>query len=379
MSTITQSNITLSPDQKVAVDTIERWLDTPSYKRGDLVMGGYAGSGKSTVIAYLYPRLKAEGMLFMAPTGKAADILRKKKMEACTVHQAIYIFRGLHERYDGNEVPIFEDRDGWQGGKDPRLLACDEASMVNASMYRDIQSKGVSCLFIGDMGQLAPVGEDPRIMQNAHIKLEKIHRQAEGSYILRMAHSIRQGNSWSRDMVDNKSTFMAKLPTVTAKVSYAIEHGITQSIVSFNKTRHAFNKIYRAKTGKRGALDVGDRIVITHNDWNQMLFNGQLYTVTRVIDELDTYVRIDMKDELGNTRKNVTVQKISLGNPDYKKSERIEEHLECDYAYGITVHKSQGDSFSKTMLVDEVCSNWDMQRVRYTGVTRAVDEIHVVL
>jgi ATP-dependent exoDNAse (exonuclease V) alpha subunit len=194
-----------------------------------------------------------------------------------------------------------------------------------------------------------------------------------------MAHSIRQGNSWSRDMVDNKSTFMTKLPTVTAKVSYAIEHGITQSIVSFNKTRHAFNKIYRAKTGKRGALDVGDRIVITHNDWNQMLFNGQLYTVVRVIDELDTYVRIDMRDELGNTRKNVTVQKISLGNPDYKKSERVEEHLECDYGNAVTCHRMQGDSSLKVMYVDEPCSLWDMSRHRYTGITRAVDQIHIVI
>jgi exodeoxyribonuclease-5 len=378
MSTITQSNITLSPDQKVAVDTIERWLDRPSFRRGDLVFSGNAGTGKSTCIAHLYPRLKAEGMLFMAPTGKAADILRKKSMEAVTVHAAIYYFKGLHELPDGNERPIFEDREEWKG-TDPRLLACDESSMVNYPMYRDITSKGISCLWVGDDFQLPPVGEDPHIMQNAHIKLEKIHRQAEGSYILRMAHAIRQGNSWSRDMVDNKSTFMAKLPTVTAKVGYAIEHGITQSIVSFNKTRHAFNKIYRAKTGKRGALDVGDRIVITHNDWNQMLFNGQLYTVTRVIDELDTYVRIDMRDELGIARKNVTVQKISLGNPDYKKSERIEEHLECDYGNAVTCHRMQGDSSPRVMYVDEPCKLWDMARHRYTGITRAVDEIHIVV
>lgn len=371
--------IALSQDQKLAVDTIERWLDTPVRSRGDLVLGGYAGSGKSTVISYIYPRLKDAGMLFMGPTGKSADVLRSKGMLCCTIHQAIYLFKGLRENFKGDEVPIFENREEWKAGTNPGVLGVDEASMVNARLYSDLQDKGLPILFVGDHFQLPPVGENPGIMLNPHIRLEKIHRQAEGSSILRMAHSIREGDGFRQDDVDNASTFLVSLPTETSRVSYAIERGITQTIVSFNNTRLNFNKLYRKKVGRNGFLDIGDRVVITTNDWDQMLFNGQFYTVTDIRDEVETYVTADVISPSGVRRKNLKIQKISLGNPDYKPSMRVEGLVECDYAYASTCHKCQGDSFGRVMYIDQPCKLWPVDQHRYTGVTRAVDEIHVAI
>lgn len=370
-------DIQLSPDQKEAVDAIERWLDTPSYARGDIVLGGYAGSGKSTVVSYLYPRLRDAGILFMGPTAKSVDVLRTKGMLCSTIHQAIYIFKGLKERWNGDEVPIFEDREGWKGSQSPRILGVDEASMVNGKLYNDIHSRGLSCLWVGDHFQLPPVGDDPGLMKNPTVRLEKIHRQAEGSSILRMAHSIRQGNGFRKEDVDNKSTFLVKLPTESHRVGYAIDHGITQTIVSFNNTRINFNKIYRQKTGKTGVLDVGDRIVITQNDWDQMLFNGQFYTVTNIVDDLQTYVVADVVSPHGKNRKGLKPQKLSFGNPDYKKSMRDETLIEADYAYASTCHRCQGDSYDRVMYVDQPCKLWPVDRHRYTGVTRAVSQIHV--
>ena len=378
LTTATKPTIAFSPDQQDAVDRIEQWLDTPSFNRGDLTLGGYAGSGKTTVISHLWPRFQAEGMLFMAPTGKAADVMRRKGIKAVTIHQAIYLFKGLKETFTGDEVPIFEDRPEWKGTI-PKLLGCDEASMVNGQVYRDVKSKGISCIWIGDHGQLQPVGEDPGLMRNPMIRLEKIHRQAEGSSILRMAHSIRNGNGFRQEDVDNSSTFIARLPTESMKVAYAIEHGITQTIVGLNATRHAFNKIYRMKTGLKGGLAVGDRIIVTANDWDLMMFNGQSYTITAIHSEEETYFSADMVDRQGHVRKKMQIQKISLGNPDYKSSMKIEGKIECDFGFAITAHKSQGDSFEKVMYVDQPCKAWDISRHRYTGVTRAVNEIHAVV
>ena len=376
LTTATKPTIAFSPDQQDAVDRIEQWLDTPSFNRGDLTFGGYAGSGKTTVINHLWPRFQSEGMLFMAPTGKAADVMRRKGMKACTVHQAIYLFKGVKETYDGNEKPIFEDRPDWKGPI-PKILGCDESSMINAPVYRDIKSKGLSCLFVGDHFQLPCIGEDPGLMNNPMIRLEKVHRQAEGSSILRMAHSIRNGNGFRREDVDNSTTFLVKLPTESMKVGYAIEHGITQTIVALNATRHAFNKIYRHKAGLKGGLAVGDRIIVLSNDWDLMIFNGQTFTVDSINSEEETYFSINMSDWEGKIRKNIQVQKISLGNPDYKTSMKLEGKIAADFAYAITCNKAQGDGFPKVMYIDQAFNHVD--RHRYTGVTRAVNEIHAVV
>lgn len=365
-----------SEDQELAINTITEWLSNP---RRDLVMGGYAGSGKSTVISYLYDDFREARTLFMAPTGKAADILRSKGMDACTIHQAIYLFMGLKTKHNGDEVPIFEDREGIKSGFAPRLLAIDEGSMVNGSLYRDIKSKGLPCFWIGDHFQLPPVGDDPGIMQSPDIRLEKIHRQAEGSSILGLAHAIRQGKGFDRSYVDNVSTFLSKLPTETHRVRYAIERNITQTIVSFNATRISFNKIYRKLTDKKGMLDVGDRIVITHNDWGRMLFNGQFFTVTRVIKENEISIKADVISPMGHVRKDLEFQKISFGNAEYKKSDRDEDLIEADYAYATTCHRCQGDSFDRVLYIDQPCKLWPIDRHRYTGITRAVSEIHVAV
>lgn len=51
-------------------------------------LGGYAGTGKTTVINTLAEVLK--GYAICAYTGKAANVLRKKGMEASTIHSLIY-------------------------------------------------------------------------------------------------------------------------------------------------------------------------------------------------------------------------------------------------------------------------------------------------
>lgn len=367
------TQITLSDDQQSAVDEITKWLESPS-DNGDFVFSGYAGTGKTTVIGQLWPKFMQRDMLFLGPTGKSVEMMRQKGMKACTVHSAIYLFKGLRERYDGNEVPIFKDREEWRG-RTPRIIGVDEASMCDMSMYNDLKSKGLRILFVGDRGQLEPVGEDPGIMNKPTVSLERIHRQAEGSSILLMAHAVRQGKGFSH--VDNQSTFLASLPTDTSKVMYAIDHGIDQTIVAMNATRHSFNKIYRAKKGLNGMLCSGDRVVVRANCWDSMLFNGQTFTVQSIQDEQETYYRVDMIDRFGVVRKNVQLQKISLGNREYKSSQKVEGKIVADYSYAITAHSSQGDSFEKVLYVDQPCKLFSTARHRYTGITRAINEIHI--
>lgn len=85
-----------SPDQERALDTLYRLLsqrDKTPGKRTILVLSGYAGAGKSTVMKLLIERVEADGqeVVLLAPTGKAAARLAETTgRKTSTVHGFIY-------------------------------------------------------------------------------------------------------------------------------------------------------------------------------------------------------------------------------------------------------------------------------------------------
>jgi ATP-dependent exoDNAse (exonuclease V) alpha subunit len=72
------------------------------------------------------------------------------------------------------------------------LIIVDEASMVDDAMLRDLQSYGVPILAVGDHGQLPPVGGVGSLMKSPNLRLEQIHRQAEGNPIIALSKVIRE-------------------------------------------------------------------------------------------------------------------------------------------------------------------------------------------
>ena len=75
----------LSQDQIVAFDAILAWLggSGPFAGKKTLSLGGYAGSGKSTVVSVLaHELLKLGPLAFCAFTGKASSVLARKLQES---------------------------------------------------------------------------------------------------------------------------------------------------------------------------------------------------------------------------------------------------------------------------------------------------------
>lgn len=71
----------LSPDQRVAYDGITSWLKVGSATKRTLTLGGYAGSGKSTVVSVLAHEMP-KPLAFCAFTGKASSVLGRKLAQA---------------------------------------------------------------------------------------------------------------------------------------------------------------------------------------------------------------------------------------------------------------------------------------------------------
>src|SRR5689334_3223585 len=102
---------TLSPDQAAALRQIGAWYrgHTSPY----LTLGGYAGTGKTTLIAYLRQALRQHDetarVAFCAYTGKAARVLQERLKDqrvrvkgdsVGTIHSLIYMMGDSPELID---------------------------------------------------------------------------------------------------------------------------------------------------------------------------------------------------------------------------------------------------------------------------------------
>jgi exodeoxyribonuclease-5 len=289
-------------------------------------------------------------------TGKAANVLRRKGVEdASTIHSAIY----RPERF-GNRVHfVLRDRmpDEVEG------FIVDEASMVGHPIYDDLLSFGLPIIFVGDHGQLEPVGSKFNLMESPDYTLEKIHRNS--GEIPRFAEWLRLG----RRAEDFESRSDAVTLIRSGEVEDDIVTGVDQVIVAFNRWRVHCNQHIRRATGRAGLVEVGERAMCLRNDRNEGIFNGMQCSVSRVKRDGDT-VSIDF-DVHDGTRSDLVI------GPDQSGKERppgIDEPRPghpFDYAYAITAHKAQGDEWPTVLVFEQRCKHWDHKRLAYTAASRA--------
>ncbi|MEX0369614.1 MAG: ATP-dependent RecD-like DNA helicase [Tateyamaria sp.] len=259
--------LALSDDQASAYDTVTEMLRsagidlddallTPPKSSATSVMAitGKAGSGKTLLLSELYKALETAGvevvsgdyesrrrkdrrtLAILAPTNKAASVLRFRGVPATTIHRILYTpvydpeYERIAEWLAGNgERPEIEglteqalDRafafyqtnksipgalaaaglrgsdfiTGWKRREEPLDIGfVDEASMLDDKQFEDLKEIFPTLLLFGDSAQLAPVNQsgamvfdklpDKRVMH-----LGRIHRQAADNPILDLAHAL---------------------------------------------------------------------------------------------------------------------------------------------------------------------------------------------
>lgn len=124
------------------------------------VLTGGAGTGKTSVVGGLVRcnALQMEGLLLLAPTGKARVRLQDAtEGEAMTVAQFLYRLK----RYDGaRQRPLFEGKETY---RDAKTVIIDEASMLTMDdLYAVLQVLDLThvqrVILVGDPNQLPPIG-----------------------------------------------------------------------------------------------------------------------------------------------------------------------------------------------------------------------------
>jgi exodeoxyribonuclease V len=259
--------LTLSDDQATAHDRLAATLlaqgidldEGTTLPAGDgrgavLAVLGKAGSGKTMLLAELVKALTAAGvqvvsgdyegrrkkdartLAVLAPTNKAASVLRLRGVPATTIHRILYtpIYDPEYEKIaewlaGSGPRPVVEgmtdaalDRaqafyadtksvpgalataglkgsdfiKGWKRREDPLDVGfVDEASMLDDRQFEDLREIFPTLVVFGDPAQLAPVGQSgemifDKMAEKNRLVLNRIHRQQADSPILDLAHAL---------------------------------------------------------------------------------------------------------------------------------------------------------------------------------------------
>lgn len=380
--------IQLEAPQQQAVDMIEAWFKKTS--RDPFVLSGLAGTGKTTIVKYFMDKLclHPDDVAFVAYTGKAALVLTTMGTPATTIHKLIY--KAVKDPKTNKLTFVKSDK----LEKPLRLIVVDEASMVNQEIQKDLESFRVPIIYIGDHGQLPPVEGVSALMMNPNIKLEKIHRQAEGNPIIWLAKMARLGAK-----LPVKQYGPGVIKMLMKDVTPGLLTSVDQVLCGKNVTRHKLNARIRACLGKKTAhVEVGDRVICLRNNWQRGYINGMTGVVASLgqfaksaISENDYWqVPEDQKafdietdhnlDDFdgGNILSNIPYDAgvFSQQVPPNMQNRIIEPF---DYAYAITVHKSQGSQYQKVMVVEEHLGDRGLHsKWLYTAITRAAQGLVLV-
>jgi exodeoxyribonuclease-5 len=261
------TTITFSEDQAEAWDSVasalrlagvdidDNLLMPPqSEKSSVMAVIGKAGSGKTMLLARLYTALQEAGvdiisgdwegkkrkdrrtLAILAPTNKAASVLRNRGVPATTIHRILYtpvydpeyekVAEWLAGQGDRPEIEALTDValerawNSYQINKSvPAALASaglrgsdfitgwkrreesldigfiDESSMLDEKQFGDLQEIFPTLVLFGDPAQLPPVqssgGMVFETLPKTRVKsLERIHRQDAGNPILDLAHAL---------------------------------------------------------------------------------------------------------------------------------------------------------------------------------------------
>ena len=334
----------ITEEQKNVIRGVLKDLNNKQYLR----IGGFGGTGKSTIIKVLKHKLR--NFAIGAYTGKAANVLRQKGMyDARTIHNLIY-------------YPVKENDDEtiWLRSPDIEFdgFIIDEASMVSKEIHEDLLSYRKPIIYVGDHGQLEPIGNKFNLMMDPDYKLETIHRNA--GEIAHFANHIRQGKNPNKFPSGNKVKIINKNILTDDNLCKA-----EQIICAFNKSRVNLNLRVRRSLNKEEVITVGEKIICLRNNKKSQLFNGMQGIVTEI------HKRNRFSFISGDTLYRNMLFDYNQFGKEKNEFEFLNEENPFDYAYAITTHKSQGDSFNSVIVFEEKCDKWCHKRWSYTAASRA--------
>lgn len=390
------------------------------------ILSGYAGTGKTTLLGAFVKGLNEikRKTILIAPTGRAAKVLSgRSQKQALTIHKRIY----RKETVAGGGVQLMVAPNLSKN----TLFIVDEASMIGdynmnddgsisgRNLLQDLinyvfSGPGNKLIFVGDEGQLPPVGSDfspalnkeylenyyPQLVITSS-RLKKVLRQAEDSDILLNATLLRSASEGSFPSI--KLTGKPDLVNILGndlqdelESSYS-NYGSDETIIitRSNKRANQYNQQIRNRIlWFEEDLCGGDMLMVVKNNYFWLedkseagfIANGEILKVMRITKREEMYgfqfakARVQLVDypNTGDFEVTLLVDTLTAETPSLprdrmkelfyaieaeyifeknkrKRYERIMKDpyfnaLQVKFAYAITCHKSQGGQWASVFL-----------------------------
>ena len=380
-----EDGITYADLQKQAI--------TAALTEGLLVLTGGPGTGKTTTLNAIIKILQSRGqkVLLAAPTGRAAQ-----RMSELTGQEAKTIHRLLEVGWDRQDKPVFSKNERNQ--LKCEALIIDEVSMVDVGIFESVLRAlplGCRLILVGDSDQLPSVGPGNVLGDLIAagvipvVRLRDIFRQAQQSLIVTNAHRIVNGDmpiltAYDKDFFFLKRNYKGEVTELIAELcanrlprAYGYSPFESIQVLSPSKkgelgtaelNHQLQQRLNPPAEGKSEAVigsrtfRVGDKVMQIKNNYDirweradgeigEGIFNGDI-GIIKAIDRKSKRLWVDFVDKSAS---------ISFENAS-----------ELDFAYAITVHKSQGNEFDCVVIpMFPGPSQLYYRNLLYTAVTRA--------
>ncbi len=418
--------VTLTDSQQKSLMSLKKFAKS---KHKHFRLTGYAGTGKSFLIAQFLKWLQEQDINFIAasPTNKAAKNLEAIGTDNGFSFEVTTIAKLLGQQPELNEATGKEEfvtGDSTIGDYD--LVILDEFSMISKSNFEDIvceiYGKDTKIVYVGDPAQLPPVGEKFPIIAT-HIYITQSANLSEvvryDGDIARIAETIRNESLFNKVLYPFVTTSDETITCLDreAWLDYAIRlfksseyqanPNYARILVWRNKTASVLNDSVRYSLWGKDAPDyvIGDRLIAKSpvfrpnpnasdhkgkNQW-QIIINSseEVEVIGEAKQGIDkafhwNYWEVPVKTDDGLT----TMLRLLTGHGEKERQEVLKNfhslrrwqqyhyysklYDNVPYAYAITTHKAQGSSIDYA-FIDTVDMRGcpDLQKILYTALTRA--------
>jgi exodeoxyribonuclease V alpha subunit len=315
----------LSPEQEAVV----QWAATHTLT---IVRGG-PGTGKTTTAVQLIQAFPSLRVKIAAPTGKAADRLARAlppgeyDCEASTLHRLLQVSPGKNRLFEENLI-------------EADLILVDEASMIDAALFAHLFSaipEGARLVLLGDPDQLPPVqggGVFADLCTLSSLSLQQCHRTQT---LQTVYEATRRGE------VDPLLILLEPMPSDPIVWILQATGTVLSPLRKGPFGVDALNREVLQRRGKEGAP-----VLITGNNPRLDLYNG--------------------------TEGIIKGQEVLF--PD-GRSLPIAQLPEYEYAFALSIHKSQGNEYEDILCLLPPGSEEFGRKALYTAVTRAKRSIRL--
>ena len=342
------------------------------------VVTGGPGTGKSYFCQALAELATQQqiAILAAAPTGRAAQRLTEVAgLPAATLHRVLEYQPSTGTFLRNADYPLVTS-----------VLVIDEASMIDLVLFDHVLQAlplGARLVLIGDVDQLPSVGPGQVLADiitagvARTVRLTQLYRRSDTSRITLSAHQIRDGQvpELTEDPHSDFRFIEAAEPAqALSRVVELVAQEIpaTLGVDPFTDLQvlaplnigligtQALNQALQQRLNPDGQrvrispekeFRVGDRLVVTENNYRLNVFNGDAGTLVRAQPEKHLVVLQTSRDEAMFVGKELTA--LTLG-------------------YAVSVHRAQGGEFPAVVVVVHDLHAPLLQRtLLYTAITRA--------